>query len=125
MRRSLLFAGQYSNIAIMQYSFQAEFFKALSHPLRIRVLEALRQGPVSVNELRERLGVEQSTLSQQLAVLRSRRLVVTQRSGTTIRYQISDPAIWRLLDSALEIFDNQLVTVQTAIEDLRQSRQAG
>jgi ArsR family transcriptional regulator, arsenate/arsenite/antimonite-responsive transcriptional repressor len=110
----------------MQYSFQAEFFKALSHPLRIRVLEALRQGPVSVNELRERLGVEQSTLSQQLAVLRSRRLVVTQRSGTTIRYQISDPAIWRLLDSAREIFENQLVTVQTEIEDLRQaSRQAG
>ncbi|HEY1729636.1 MAG TPA: metalloregulator ArsR/SmtB family transcription factor [Candidatus Baltobacteraceae bacterium] len=110
----------------MRYSFQAEFFKALSHPLRIRVLEALRQGPVSVNELRERLGVEQSTLSQQLAVLRSRRLVVTQRSGTTIRYQISDPAIWRLLDSAREIFENQLVTVQTEIEDLRQaSRQAG
>jgi ArsR family transcriptional regulator, arsenate/arsenite/antimonite-responsive transcriptional repressor len=110
----------------MRYSFQAEFFKALSHPLRIRVLEALRQGPVSVNELRERLGVEQSTLSQQLAVLRSRRLVVTERSGTTIRYQISDPAIWRLLDSAREIFDNQLVTVQTEIEDLRQaSSQAG
>ncbi|HTX03722.1 MAG TPA: metalloregulator ArsR/SmtB family transcription factor [Candidatus Acidoferrales bacterium] len=110
----------------MRYSFQAEFFKALSHPLRIRVLEALRQGPVSVNELRERLGVEQSTLSQQLAVLRSRRLVVTQRRGTTIRYQISDPAIWRLLDSAREIFENQLVSVQTEIEDLRQaSRQAG
>ncbi len=79
-----------------------------------------------MNELRERLGVEQSTLSQQLAVLRSRRLVVTQRSGTTIRYQISDPAIWRLLDSSREIFENQLVTVQTEIEDLRQaSRQAG
>jgi DNA-binding transcriptional ArsR family regulator len=110
----------------MRYSFQAEFFKALSHPLRIRVLEALRQGPVSVNELRERLGVEQSTLSQQLAVLRSRRFVVTERSGTTIRYQISDPAIWRLLDSAREIFENQLVSVQTEIEDLREgSRQAG
>jgi len=109
----------------MRYSFQAEFFKALSHPLRIRVLEALRQGPVSVNELRERLGVEQSTLSQQLAVLRARRLVVTQRSGTTIRYQISDPAIWRLLDSAREIFDGQLASVHTEIEDLRRTSQAG
>ena len=110
----------------MQYSFQAEFFKALAHPLRIRVLDALRQGPVSVNELRERLGVEQSTLSQQLAVLRSRRLVLTQRQGTTIRYEISDPAIWRLLDSAREIFDNQLVSVQTILEEVRQaSRRAG
>ena len=110
----------------MQYSFQAEFFKALAHPLRVRVLDALRQGPVSVNELRERLGVEQSTLSQQLAVLRSRRLVLTQRQGTTIRYEISDPAIWRLLDSAREIFDNQLVSVQTILEEVRQaSRRAG
>jgi DNA-binding transcriptional ArsR family regulator len=110
----------------MQYSFQAEFFKALAHPLRVRVLDALRQGPVSVKELRERLGVEQSTLSQQLAVLRSRRLVLTQRQGTTIRYEISDPAIWRLLDSAREIFDNQLVSVQTILEEVRQaSRRAG
>jgi DNA-binding transcriptional ArsR family regulator len=110
----------------MQYSFQAEFFKALAHPLRVRVLDALRSGPVSVNELRERLGVEQSTLSQQLAVLRSRRLVLTQRQGTTIRYEISDPAIWRLLDSAREVFDNQLVSVQTVLEEVRQaSRRAG
>lgn len=101
----------------MQY-FLAEFFKALAHPLRVRVLEALRDGPVSVNELREKLGVEQSTLSQQLAVLRQRRLVLTQRRGTTIRYQISDPQIWRLLDEARVIFDNQLVSMRTEIEDL-------
>ncbi|MBV8423811.1 MAG: winged helix-turn-helix transcriptional regulator [Candidatus Eremiobacteraeota bacterium] len=110
----------------MQYSFLAEFFKALAHPLRVRVLAALREGPVSVNELREKLGVEQSTLSQQLAVLRARRMVVTQRHGTTIRYEISDPAIWRLLESALEIYDNQLVSVQAVLEDIRQAtRQAG
>lgn len=110
----------------MQYSFLSEFFKALAHPLRVRVLDALREGPVSVNELREKLGVEQSTLSQQLAVLRSRRMVVTQRMGTTIRYEISDPAIWRLLESAHEIFHNQLVSVQAILEDIRQAtRQAG
>ena len=105
----------------MQY-FLAEFFKALAHPLRIRVLEALREGPVSVNELRERLGVEQSTLSQQLAVLRQRRLVLTQRRGTTIRYQVSDPQIWRLLDEARVIFDNQLVSMRTQIEDLEHTK---
>lgn len=100
----------------MKYSFLAEFFKALAHPLRVRVLDALREGPVSVNEMRERLGVEQSTLSQQLAVLRAKRLVVTQRQGTTIRYQISDPAIWTLLDSARTIFDNQLVSMRADLD---------
>jgi DNA-binding transcriptional ArsR family regulator len=103
----------------MRYTFAAEFFKALAHPLRVRVLEALRDGPVSVGDLRERLKVEQSTLSQQLAVLRSRHLVRTQRRGTTIRYQVSDPAIWALIDSAGAIFDNQLVSVQAVLEEFR------
>jgi ArsR family transcriptional regulator len=55
---------------------------------------------------------EQSTLSQQLGVLRGRNLVRTRRNGTTIRYEIGDPAIWQLLDIARVIFDNQLVNVR-------------
>jgi ArsR family transcriptional regulator len=102
----------------MRYTFKAEFFKVLAHPLRIQILDALRAGPVSVGELRERLGVEQSTLSQQLAILRARNFVQTQRAGTTVRYEISDPAIWDLLDSARIIFDNQLISVRSALEDL-------
>jgi ArsR family transcriptional regulator len=103
----------------VRYSFKAEFFKALAHPLRIQILDELRGGPLNVGELRDRLGAEQSTLSQQLAVLRGRNLVTTQRQGNTIRYEVRDPAIWRLLDSAREIFDNHLVSVQSVLEDLR------
>jgi len=103
----------------LRYSFKADFFKALAHPLRIQILDMLRAGPLSVGEIKEKLGVEQSTLSQQLAVLRARSLVRAERSGTTIRYTVNDPAIWRLLDAALQIFDNQLVSVRTTLEDLR------
>ena len=103
----------------MQYEFKTEFFKALAHPLRIQVLDELRAGPLNVSELRGRLGVEQSTLSQQLAVLRNRGLVRTQRNGSTIRYEVADPAIWSLLDAALAIFQNQLVSVRSVLEDLR------
>lgn len=103
----------------MRYEFKAEFFKALAHPLRIEIIDALRDGPLNVTELRDRLGVEQSTLSQQLAVLRARSLVRTQRLGNTIRYEVRDRAIWALLDSAREIFDNQLVNVQGILEALR------
>jgi ArsR family transcriptional regulator len=99
--------------------FKADFFKVLGHPLRIQILDELRNGPVSVGELRERLQVEQSTLSQQLALLRARNFVQTQRQGTSIIYSVSDPAIWRLLDVAREVFDNQLVSVQTVLEDAR------
>jgi len=102
-----------------QYEFKTEFFKALAHPLRIRVLDELRGGPLNVGELRERLGVEQSTLSQQLAVLRNRGLVRTRRSGSTIHYEVADAAIWRLLDAALEIFHKQLVSIRSTLEELR------
>ena len=107
------------NIQILRYLFKADFFKVLGHPLRIQILDELRNGPVSVGELRERLQVEQSTLSQQLALLRARNFVQTQRQGTSIIYSVSDPAIWRLLDVAREVFDNQLVSVQTVLEDAR------
>jgi ArsR family transcriptional regulator len=44
--------------------FTAEFFKALAHPMRVRILDTLRFGEVGVNHLSIRLKVEQSTLSQ-------------------------------------------------------------
>jgi DNA-binding transcriptional ArsR family regulator len=103
----------------MRYEFKAEFFKVLANPLRIRILDALRDGPQSVGVLRVRLETEQATLSQHLGILRARNFVVTQRRGTAIFYEISDPAIWKLLDSAREIFDNQLVNVRTTLESLR------
>jgi DNA-binding transcriptional ArsR family regulator len=106
----------------MRYTFKAEFFKALAHPLRIQVLDELRAGPLSVGELQDRTGAEQSTLSQQLGVLRARNLVNTQRKGTTINYEIRDPAIWLLLDRARDIFDNHLVNARALLEDM--SREA-
>ena len=71
------------------------------------------------NELRDSARRRAVDARQQLASLRARNLVLTERQGTTIRYEVSDPAIWRLLDAALEIFDNQLVSVRTTLEDLR------
>jgi DNA-binding transcriptional ArsR family regulator len=92
--------------------FKAEFFKALSHPLRIAIINALRSGEVGVNELSVQLKVEQSTLSQQLAMLRSRNIVVGRKEGQNVFYSVRDPAIFRLLDVAKDIFNNHLVDIQ-------------
>jgi DNA-binding transcriptional ArsR family regulator len=107
------------DINISQYAFKAQFFKVLAHPLRVRILDGLRAGAISVGELQERLEVEQSTLSQQLSVLRVHNFVSAERQGASVRYSVRDPAIWRLLDSAKEIFDNQLISVRSALEELR------
>jgi ArsR family transcriptional regulator len=88
--------------------FKAEFFKALAHPLRIRVLELLRSGPLSVTQIQEATGAPASSVSQQLGVLRSRSIVTTERHGTTIIYTVADPELFDLLDVARRIFNAHL-----------------
>lgn len=100
-------------------TFKAEFFKALSHPLRIRLLEVLVHGERTVNELQEVLGVDQPTVSQQLAVLRSKNIVVARKQGTVVRYAVRDPALRDLLAVARRIFDRHLIGTQTMLRELR------
>src|SRR5216684_1470568 len=98
--------------------FKAEFFKALAHPLRIAVLDALRAGELGVNELSARLHVEQSTLSQQLAVLRNRDIVVGRKEGLNVYYSVFDPTVFKLLDVAKQIFNNQLIDVKHLLSQI-------
>lgn len=98
--------------------FKAEFFKALAHPLRIRIIDALRKGEIGVNDLCALLQVEQSTLSQQLALLRGRNIVAGRKDGQNVYYSIRDAAVFRLLDVAREIFNNHLVSVQDMLSQM-------
>jgi DNA-binding transcriptional ArsR family regulator len=79
-------------------SFKAEFFKALAHPIRIRILEMLRAHDRSVQELQALLDLDQSTASQQLAVLRAKNIVTARKEGTTVRYAVRDALVGDLLD---------------------------
>ena len=88
--------------------FKAEFFKALAHPLRIRILELLRSGPLSVTQIQEATGAPASSVSQQLAVLRSRTIVTTERRGTMVIYEVADAELFELLDVARRIFNAHL-----------------
>jgi DNA-binding transcriptional ArsR family regulator len=88
--------------------FKAEFFKALAHPVRIAILELLRQGPLSVGQLQEAIGAPASSISQQLAVLRGRNIVATKRRGTTVIYSVRDADLFELLDVARSIFNRDL-----------------
>jgi ArsR family transcriptional regulator len=96
----------------MLQGFKAELFKALGHPVRIRILELLRDGERSVSELQTELGIEASSVSQQLAVLRGRQLVAGRREGTTVFYSVVDPQVFDLLDVARAMFQRQLSELQ-------------
>jgi len=98
--------------------FKAEFFKALAHPVRISILELLRAGELSVNELQTRLAIESSGVSQQLAVLRGRSIVEARKVGTSVYYRVRDPQVFELLDVARRIFNSHLIDTQSMLAEL-------
>ena len=99
--------------------FKAEFFKALAHPARIRILEILRAGERSVQELQAALELDQPTVSQQLAILRAKNVGTARKVGTTVRYAVGDAAVGDLLDVARTIFNHQLSGSQSMLRQLR------
>lgn len=98
------------------YQAKAEFFRTLGHPVRIRVLEILQDGPRPVRELLTEIDVEASSLSQQLAVLRRTQLVSATRDGNTVVYALSTPDVAELLRAARRILTD-LITDQGPLPD--------
>jgi len=102
--------------------FKAQFFRALAHPTRIRMLEILVRGGRTVQELQEALALDQPIVSQQLAVLRNQGVVATQKEGASVRYALRDPLVGALLEVARRIFDNRLGTSTGLLRELRRER---
>jgi ArsR family transcriptional regulator len=90
------------------YDAKAELFRLLGHPIRLRVLELLQQGPTPVRDLLAELRVEASYLSQQLAVLRRAGMVSSTRVGSTVLYELATPEVGALLDAGSGILTGKL-----------------
>ncbi|GAA2269585.1 MULTISPECIES: ArsR/SmtB family transcription factor [Kitasatospora] len=101
------------------YQAKAEFFRTLGHPVRIRVLELLQDGPRPVRELLTEIDIEASSLSQQLAVLRRTQLVTATREGNTVVYELSTPDVAELLGAARRILTALLADQGTLLAQLR------
>jgi len=87
-----------------------DIFKLLSHPMRLQIIYMLEQKSMSVSELVERLGLEQSAVSHQLMLLRKGQLISTSQQGKMICYALSDNHILDIVKEALE--HTQHVTVE-------------
>ncbi|GEL93402.1 ArsR/SmtB family transcription factor [Cellulomonas composti] len=79
---------------------KADLFKALAHPVRVRVLELLVDQDRQVSELLTELGLEASLLSQHLAVLRRSGVVTASRTGNAVQYALALPAVADMLSAA-------------------------
>lgn len=98
---------------------KAELFRTLGHPVRIRVLELLQDGPKPVRELLAEIEVEASNLSQQLAVLRRAGLVTSSRDGALVVYALSNADVAALLATARRILGEMLSDRDGLLAQLR------
>ena len=103
--------------------FKAEFFKALAHPLRIKILELLSEGDKNVNEIQNLIGSEGSAVSQQLTVLRAKNIVVGTKDGNRVVYSLRDPMIVELLSIARRILNNHLVDTISMLDKISENEE--
>jgi DNA-binding transcriptional ArsR family regulator len=89
-------------------TYKASIFQALSHPTRIAILELLRDRELSARTIQEKLGIEQANLSQHLAILRSRQIVVNRKDGNQVFYSIRNPVLLEVLDIMRRYFQTNL-----------------
>lgn len=76
----------------------AQRFRVLGEPMRIKLLDRLRDGAATVGELQQALGASQQNVSKHLGVLYAAGMVARSKEGNHTRYSISDPAVFELCD---------------------------
>ena len=104
--------------ATPQYVMKAALFRTLGHPARVRILELLRDGELSVGALQEELGLDSGGTSQHLAALRRIGLVGSRREGTSVYYRASDEQVFALLELGRSLVARTLAEQQSLLEEL-------
>jgi ArsR family transcriptional regulator len=100
------------------YRLKADFFRLLGHPVRVRILELLRDGERSVGELQTALGLDSSGTSQHLTAMRRQGLLESRRAGTSVFYRVRDPRMFQLLEIAKQVLTGQLEQTRELLGDL-------
>jgi DNA-binding transcriptional ArsR family regulator len=100
--------------------FKAGIFQALAHPTRIATIELLRdEGELPVTVIYERLGLEQANISQHLAVLRSKHLVVARKTRNQVFYSLRDLILGKVLDLMRQYFQSHLTESLELLRDMQ------
>jgi ArsR family transcriptional regulator len=106
----------------MLREYKASMFQALAHPTRIAILEVLREGEISAGAIQERLGIEQANLSQHLAILRSRRIVIARREGNQVFYSLGSKVLAKVLDLMRQHFQANLAEAVQMLGEIETER---
>lgn len=122
-------AYSYATIAVAMPDslrrFKADVFQALGHPTRIAIIELLGNRELSAGDLIDELGMEQANVSQHLAVLRSRQLVVNRKAGNQVFYSVRDPILLQVLALMRSYFQKHLTEALAILEEIGESQMEG
>jgi ArsR family transcriptional regulator len=103
------------------HRIKAEFFRALGHPARVRVLELLKGGEMTVGDLQAELGIDSSGASQHLSAMRRQGLLEARKEGTSVYYRVRDPRIFQMLESARQVIGSHLEEANALLGELGRS----
>ncbi len=104
--------------------FKADIFQALAHPTRIAILEFLSSGELSAGELIEKLGMEQANVSQHLAILRAKQIVLNRKAGNQVFYSVRDPLIIEVLALMRRYFQAHLKEAMGMLDEMENAAEA-
>ncbi|HEY3327724.1 MAG TPA: metalloregulator ArsR/SmtB family transcription factor [Novimethylophilus sp.] len=82
----------------------AHALKAMSHPLRLKILCVLGDREISVQDIVEQVGTTQSNISQHLAILRDKDVLRTRKDANRVYYRVSDPRTLKLIELMRDVF---------------------
>jgi len=82
---------------MMDYKKESELLKALSHPIRLKIVENLMHDECNVNKVKDILGVPQSTVSQHLGVLRNKGVVIARKEGVKTCYSVIEKKVREII----------------------------
>lgn len=109
------------------HKVKAEFFRTLGHPARVRILELLKDGEMTVGELQTKLGIDSSGTSQHLGVMRRQGILEARKEGTSVYYSVRDPRVFQMLESARQVIGSHLEEANALLGELggEPARRAG
>lgn len=90
------------------YHYHAEMCKVLSHPKRLELIDVLGEKEMSVGDLAEKLGLPLGNLSQHLAMMRERHILVWRKEGNMVYYRIANPRFLDVFHLLREILFEQI-----------------
>jgi DNA-binding transcriptional ArsR family regulator len=95
-------------------------FRAVGEPMRIRLLDHLRGGEATVQELTDAIGSSQQNVSKHLSVLAAAGIVARRKDGNFVRYRVVDDGVYRLCEDVCGSLERQLDELRAVVGGLQE-----